>query len=70
MLELSLPTLSVEEYLACEQQGDVRHEYIGGYVYALAGGSSRHNRIAGNVYVHLWQFAQTAPRRVYREAAR
>jgi Uma2 family endonuclease len=38
-------TLSVEEYLAHEQEGDVRHEYVDGYLYALAGGSSRHNRM-------------------------
>ena len=49
MLELSFPTLSVEDYLACEQEGDVRHEYVNGYVYALAGGSSRHNRISLNI---------------------
>ena len=67
MLELSLPTQSVEEYLACEQKGDVRHEYVNGYVYALAGGSSRHNRIAGNIHVHLWQLAQGKPCRVYQQ---
>lgn len=67
MLELSFPTMSVEEYLACEQKGDIRHEYVNGYIYALAGGSSRHNRIAGNIHVHLWQLAQGKPCRVYQE---
>lgn len=67
MLELSFPTMSVEEYLTCEQKGDVRHEYVNGYSYALTGGSSRHNRIAGNIYVHLWQLAQGKPCRVYQE---
>jgi Uma2 family endonuclease len=67
MLELSFPALSVEEYLACEREGDVRHEYVNGYVYALAGGSSRHNRITGNIHVHFWQLAQGKPCRVYQE---
>ena len=67
MLEFSLPTMSAEEYLACEQKGDVRHEYINGYVYALAGGTSRHNRISLNIASHFLQLAQSKPCRVYQE---
>lgn len=67
MFKLAAPTLSVEEYLAHEREGDLRHEYVDGYLYALAGGSGRHNRIAGNIYVHLWQLAQGKPCRVYQE---
>lgn len=65
MLELALSPLSVEDYLACEQGGDIRHEYVNGYIYALAGASSRHNRIAGNIYVHLWNLSQGAACRSY-----
>lgn len=67
MLELSFPTLSVDEYLAREQGGDVRHEYVNGYVYALAGASSRHNRIALNIAAHFLSLAQGKPCRVYQE---
>jgi Uma2 family endonuclease len=67
MLELSLSTMSVEEYLACEQRGDVRHEYVNGYSYALAGGSSRHNRISLNIAAHFLRLAQDRPCRVYQE---
>ncbi len=67
MLELSLPTMSVEEYLVCEQKGDVRHEYMYGYTYALAGGSSHHNRISLNIASHFLQLAQREPCRVYQE---
>lgn len=67
MLELASPVLSAEDYLIHEQAGDVRHEYVNGYVYALAGASSRHNRIAGNIDVHLWGLAQERPCRVYQE---
>ena len=53
MLELSFPTLSVEDYLAREQVVDVRHEYVNGYVCALASESRRHNRIALNIAAHF-----------------
>jgi Uma2 family endonuclease len=45
--------LSVAEYLAGEKDGAVRHEYVGGQVYAMAGASARHNRIAGNIFSRL-----------------
>lgn len=67
MLELSFPTMSVEEYLACEQKGDIRREYVNGYAYALAGGSSRHNRISLNIASHFLGLAQGKPCRVYQE---
>ena len=65
MLELS-STMSVEEYLACEQKGDVRHEYVYGFTYALAGASQRHSRISPNIAVHLWGLAQNKPCRVHQ----
>lgn len=63
----SVETISTEEYLEGELSSQVRHEYVGGQVYAMAGGSSRHNRVAGNIYVHFWQLAQGKPCRVYQE---
>jgi Uma2 family endonuclease len=38
------------EYLEGEKLADIRHEYVDGQVYAMAGTSKRHNRIAGNIY--------------------
>jgi Uma2 family endonuclease len=40
--------LSETEYLAFEESSQTRYEYIAGEVYAMAGGSQRHNRIALN----------------------
>ena len=40
------PEITVEEYLADEALSDVKHEYLGGVVYAMAGASEPHNRIA------------------------
>lgn len=59
--------MSAQEYLACEQKGDVRHEYVYGYTYALGGGSSRHNRTSLNIASHFLQLAQRKPCRVYQE---
>jgi Uma2 family endonuclease len=41
---IDLPT-----YLAFDDNSPVRHEYLGGQVYAMTGGSMRHNRIALNL---------------------
>lgn len=44
-----LTPISVEDYLAGELVSTVKHEYLGGVVYAMAGGSNAHNLIATNV---------------------
>lgn len=41
--------LSPEEYLQLEMTSEIRHEYIGRRVTAMAGGTSRHARICLNV---------------------
>ena len=48
-----LQRLSVAEYLEAEKDSPVRHEYVDGRVFAMAGASDRHNRIAGNFYNRL-----------------
>jgi Uma2 family endonuclease len=45
--------LTVEEYLEGERFSEIRHEYVGGHVYAMAGASEDHNRIAGNIFSAL-----------------
>ena len=42
----SLPSISIEDYLAGERDGQVRHEYVAGRLYAMTGGSVYHNRIS------------------------
>jgi len=40
--------MTVEEWRALEQTSEVKHEYIDGHVYAMAGGSKTHSFIAVN----------------------
>lgn len=41
--------ISSEEYLSIERQSSIRHEYRRGLVYAMAGGTDNHDRIAFNL---------------------
>lgn len=41
--------VSVEEYLRSEAESEVRHEYVSGQLFALAGASDAHNQIVANL---------------------
>jgi len=41
--------VSVEDYLAGELTSEIKHEYLGGIVYAMAGASNRHEVICTNL---------------------
>lgn len=45
--------IRVAEYLEGEKDSQIRHEYVDGHVYAMAGASDRHNRIALNIASRL-----------------
>src|SRR6059058_2164352 len=48
-----LNLVSVEDYLAGELVSPIKHEYLGGVVYAMAGARNLHNRIATNLLVAI-----------------
>jgi Uma2 family endonuclease len=48
-----LNLISVDDYLAGELVSPIKHEYLGGVVYAMAGARNVHNTIAGNVFASL-----------------
>lgn len=56
-----LTYISPEEYLEGEKLAEIRHEYIDGDVFAMAGTSTRHNRIALNLAFSLRSFARGGP---------
>ena len=45
--------ISPEDYLNGESSSEVRHEYIDGVVYAMAGDTQRHNILTGNIFASL-----------------
>jgi len=45
--------MSEEEYLAFERESEIKHEYIDGEVYAMAGASENHNLILVNLITSL-----------------
>ncbi len=48
-----IPWISPEEYLESELRSELRHEYFAGEIFAMAGASVEHNRIAGDIFTAL-----------------
>ncbi|MFS8117272.1 MAG: Uma2 family endonuclease [Microcoleus sp.] len=42
-----------EQYLALEETAEDKSEYLDGEIIPMTGGSTNHNRLAGNVYIAL-----------------
>jgi len=63
----SLPDsyLTPEEYLAIERRAEYKSEYVDGVMYAMAGGSERHNLIAANLITAIGVQLRERPCRVY-----
>lgn len=55
----------VEAYLAAEERSEVRHEYLGGVVYAMAGETRAHNEIVGNLYAAIRSHLQGGRCKLY-----
>jgi Uma2 family endonuclease len=45
--------ISMEDFLQGESQSKLRHEFFGGQVFAMAGGTARHNRICTRTLIAL-----------------
>ena len=62
--------MTVDEWRELEQRShDVKHEYIDGYVYAMAGGTLDHSEIGVNVVIALRSALGSGPCRVYNSDA-
>jgi hypothetical protein len=53
MVQAAEPYVTYEELLAAEQAGTAKNEWLDGVVYAMAGGSLEHSRLAGNMHTAL-----------------
>lgn len=40
--------ISVSDYLEGELKSDIKHEYVDGHIYDMAGASEQHNTISAN----------------------
>lgn len=60
-----LRLISVEEYLEGELRSPVKHEYVAGVVYAMAGARNQHNHIATNALAFLHARLRGKPCRPY-----
>lgn len=65
MIAIPNSPLSVEDYLQLEAQSLVKHEYIDGEVYAMAGANDAHVTIAGNLFALLRSYVRGSGCRVY-----
>ncbi len=52
---------TAEAYLAGERLADRKHEYLAGVIYAMAGATRDHNRIAANILSDLLQQLRGRP---------
>lgn len=55
----AIKTISIEEYLALEEDSEVKHEFYQGEVFAMAGGTIAHNQIVSNTIGELNNFLGT-----------
>lgn len=53
------------DYLRLEETASGKHELVGGEIYAMAGASERHNRIALNIAFHLRTATRGKPCRAF-----
>jgi Uma2 family endonuclease len=50
--------VTIEEYLEFEKTSPVKHEFVGGRLYAMTGTTKRHNQIAFNIARRLFSTAE------------
>jgi Uma2 family endonuclease len=62
--ERKQPAITVEEYLAQEAVSQIKHEYVHGYVYAMAGGTLDHDTIANNLRNIIFNHLGDGPCRI------
>ncbi|MDD5036227.1 MAG: Uma2 family endonuclease [Methylococcaceae bacterium] len=59
--QASFPLITEQEYLAGELVSEIKHEYIGGVAYAMAGASANHGRIVANLVAKLHPHLANTP---------
>lgn len=62
--------VTLEEYLAFEMASPLRHEFVGGEVYPMAGTTRRHNQVVWNILSRIKASAAGGRCQVYFEAVK
>ncbi|MBG1264990.1 Uma2 family endonuclease [Nostoc sp. WHI] len=57
--------ITPEAYLQLEEKSNIKHEYIDGQVYAMAGTTDTHNTIVGNLFILIRNHFRGSDCRVY-----
>jgi Uma2 family endonuclease len=57
--------VDIDTYLSQEAESPTRHEYVGGVVYAMSGGTNRHGQISSNALASLWNLLRGHRCRAY-----
>ena len=57
--------MTAAEFLAWDAGQTVKHEFVRGEVFAMAGGEDRNYTLAGNLYMALRQHLRGSPCRIY-----
>lgn len=65
MLASPQPQFSINDYLQLEAESPIKHEYINGDAYAMAGATDAHVTITGNVFALLRSHLRGSGCRVY-----
>ena len=65
-----LNLISSADYLAAELISPIKHEYLGGVVYAVAGAGNAHNLIKDNTHVWLGSRLRGKPCRAHSSDAK
>lgn len=61
----TIEPISEQAYLEDEKLSEIKHEFMDGYVYAMAGASKRHNKVSLNIAMSLNAAARNTLCEVY-----
>ena len=62
-MNTALSTISLAQYFEQEECAEVKHEFVDGQLYAMAGATENHNLIVGNIVFELTLVARAAKKR-------
>ena len=57
--------MTFEEYLEFEERAEAKHEFVDGFIFAMAGANNAHNLISGNIFAIARAAARITQCRAY-----